>query len=753
MEHARIGIAADHGGFGLKDVKVLCRGGRTMGQEVAWDLVQTSLAAEPRCADRYLSRLRKVAAAAGVKSMTTAELDQLSINTIRTLSIDAVQQAKSGHPGTPMGLAPLVYTLWNRVMRFDPADPIWPNRDRFILSNGHASMLLWSALHLTKTCAVNVEYERLGHPSVSLDDIRRFRQLDSRAPGHPEYHWVSGVETTSGPLGQGVATSVGMAIAQKWLANHYNRPGFELFDYNIYAVCGDGCMMEGIASEAASLAGHLGLDNLCWIFDNNHITIEGSTTLAFTEDIAARFLGYGWNVIRAGDANDVDRIRTALDSFQRTKGRPTFIILDSHIGYGSPHKQDTSAAHGEPLGEDEVRLCKRAYGWPEDAKFLVPEGVYDHFAAGIGRRGAEARRKWNELFAAYQSEFPDLAKEVEQMQRRELPEGWDRDLPLFPADPKGIAGRDASGKVLNVLAQHISWFLGGSADLGPSNKTALTFAGAGDIQAGNPAGRNLHFGIREHAMAAIVNGLALSKLRPFGATFFIFSDYARPAIRLSALMELPTLFVFTHDAMGDGEDGPTHQPVEHLASLRAIPGLVTIRPGDANEVVEAYRYVLKLRHKPAALVLSRQPLPTLDRTKYAAASGVARGAYVLAEAPGGTPDVILIATGSEVALAVAAHEKLTSERIRSRVVSMPSWDIFESQPQDYRDSVLPPRVTARVAVEQASTFGWERYVGTSGRVIGMHTFGASAPLKELQRKYGFEPECVVTAAKEVLGRK
>jgi transketolase len=682
--------------------------------------------------------------------MNDAELDLLSINTIRTLSIDAVQQAKSGHPGTPMALAPLVYTIWNRVMNFDPADPIWPNRDRFILSNGHASMLVWSILHLTKTCTVNAKYERLGQASVTLDDIRHFRQLGSKAPGHPEYRLVSGVEATTGPLGSGVATSVGMAIAQKWLANRYNRPGFDLFDYNIYAVCGDGCMMEGISSEAASLAGHLGLDNLCWVFDNNHITIEGSTKLAFTEDIAARFLGYGWNVLRVGDANDIDRIQHAIKVFHETKDRPTFIILDSHIGYGSPNKQDTAAAHGEPLGDDEVKLVKRAYGWPEDAKFLVPDGVYDHFAAGIGKRGGDAHRAWNELFKAYQNQFPALAKEIELMQRRELPEGWDRALPTFPADAKGIAGRDASGKCLNAIAQHIPWFLGGSADLAPSNKTTLAFDGAGHFQADNRGGRNLHFGIREHAMAAIVNGLSLSKLRAFGATFFIFSDYARPAIRLGTLMELPTIFVFTHDAMGDGEDGPTHQPVEHLASLRAIPGLVTLRPGDANEVVEAFRYIMKLQHKPALLALSRQPLPTLDRTKYAAASGVARGAYVLADAPGGKPDVILIATGSEVSLAVAAHESLVAEGIRSRVVSMPSWDIFEAQTQEYRDSVLPPTVSARVAIEQASTFGWERYVGTTGRVIGMHTFGASAPLKELQRKYGFEPEHVVAAAKELL---
>jgi transketolase len=686
------------------------------------------------------------------RPMTDAELDQLSINTIRTLSIDAVQQAKSGHPGTPMALAPLVYTLWNRVMRFDPQDPIWPNRDRFVLSNGHASMLLWSVLHLTGTRAVNAEYERLGQPAVSLDDIRHFRQLDSKAPGHPEYHLVSGVEATTGPLGQGVATSVGMAIADAWLANRYNRPGFEIFGYNIYAVCGDGCMMEGVGSEAASLAGHLALDNLCWIYDNNHITIEGNTRITFTEDIAARFLGYGWNVLRVGDANDIDRIEHALDIFQETKDRPTFIILDSHIGYGSPHKQDTAAAHGEPLGEEEVRLTKRDYGWPEDAKFLVPDAVRAHFAAGIGKRGAHARARWTELFAAYRSKYPELATEIDLMQRRELPSGWDRGLPVFPADPKGIAGRDASGKVLNVLAQNIPWLLGGSADLGSSNKTLLTFEGAGDFEPGTRGGRNLHFGIREHAMAAAVNGLSLSKLRAFGATFFIFSDYARPAIRLSALMELPTIFVFTHDAMGDGEDGPTHQPVEQLASFRAEPGLVVLRPADANEVVEAYRYIMQLRHKPAVLALSRQALPTLDRSKYAPASGVARGAYVLADPPSGKPEVILIASGSEVSLCVDAHEQLLAEGIRSRVVSMPSWDIFEDQPQAYRDSVLPPDVTARVAVEQASTFGWERYVGQSGRIIGMKTFGASAPLKELLRKYEFEPERVTEVAKELVGR-
>jgi transketolase len=681
------------------------------------------------------------------------DMDRLCIDTIRCLSIDAVQQAKSGHPGTPMALAPLVYTLWNRTMQFDPKDPIWPNRDRFILSNGHASMLLWSILHLTETRAVNADYERLGSPSVTLDDIRRFRQLDSKAPGHPEYRWVSGVESTTGPLGQGVATSVGMAIGQKWLAQRYNRPGFELFNYRIYAVCGDGCLMEGVGSEAASLAGHLGLDNLCWIFDNNHITIEGSTRIAFTEDVATRFLAYGWNVLRVGDANDIERIESALRTAKATTGRPTMIILDSHIGYGSPNKQDTAGAHGEPLGDDEVHLTKKSYGWPEDARFLVPDGVKEHFAGGVGARGGEAVRRWTEMFGVYKVEQPELAREIEVMQRRELPAGWDRNLPTFPADAKGIAGREASSVVLNVLAQNIPWFMGGSADLGPSNKTLLTYPGAGHFQADDRGGKNLHFGIREHAMAAAVNGLALTKIRAFGATFFIFSDYARPSIRLAALMELPSLFVFTHDAMGDGEDGPTHQPVEHLVSLRAIPGLVVLRPGDANEVVEAYRFALQLRHRPAVLALSRQALPTLDRTVLAPASGVARGAYVLADPPDGNPEVILIASGSEVSLAVETHDKLLAEGIRSRAVSMPSWELFDDQPREYRDEVLPPAVTARVAIEQGSTLGWERYVGTSGAIIGMRTFGASAPLKSLLAKFGYQPDKVAAVVREQLGRK
>jgi transketolase len=689
---------------------------------------------------------------AKLKGLTSQELDELAINTIRTLSIDAVQQANSGHPGTPMALAPLVYVIWNEVMRFDPQDPIWPNRDRFVLSNGHACMLLWSVLYLTETRAVNAQYERLGEPAVTLDDIRHFRQLGSKAPGHPEYHLTSGVEASTGPLGQGIANSVGMAIARKWLGSRYNKPGFDLFDYNIYAVCGDGCLMEGIGSEAASLAGHLGLDDLCWIYDNNHITIDGNTRITFTEDVAARFLAYQWNVLRVGDANDLESIADALAVFRKTKDRPTLIILDSHIGYGSPHKVDTSAAHGEPLGEDEVRLVKRAYHWPENAKFLVPDGVMEHFADGIGQRGGKARRDWEAMFAKYHARFPDLATEIDLMQRRELPAGWDRNLPSFPPDAKGIAGRDASSQVLNVLAQNIPWFLGGSADLASSNRTALKFPGAGEFEPGTPDGRNIHFGVREHAMTAIVNGLSLSKLRAFGSTFLVFSDYARPAIRLSALMELPTILVFTHDAMGDGEDGPSHQPVEQLISLRAIPGMVVLRPADANEVVEAYRYILQLRHQPALIALSRQPLPTFDRRKYASAAGVARGAYVMADAADGSPEIILIATGSEVTLVIQAHETLTAQGIRSRVVSMPSWDIFERQPQSYREQVLPAAVTARLAVEQGSVLGWAEYVGPRGRVIGMKTFGASAPLKELQRKFGFEPEHVVSVAMELLGR-
>jgi transketolase len=681
---------------------------------------------------------------------THTDLDRLSIDTIRTLAIDAVQAADSGHPGTPMAMAPVAYTLWQRFLRFDPADPIWPNRDRFVLSMGHASTLLYALLHLTGTKAVNPAYETLGEPTVSLDDLRRFRQLDSKCPGHPEYRWTSGVETTTGPLGQGVATSVGMAIAGRWLAAHYNRPGYELFDHDVYALAGDGCLMEGISSEAASLAGHLKLSNLCWIYDSNRITIEGSTSLAFSEDVATRFIAYGWNVTRVGDANDVEMLSRAFETFRKERERPTMIIVDSHIAYGSPHKQDTHGAHGEPLGEDEVRATKRAYGWPEDAQFLVPDGVYEHFEDGIGARGRAARDAWMSLFETYARDYPDQADELRRMQKRELPDGWDAELPSFETDAKGLAGREASALVLNAVAANVPWLVGGAADLAPSTKTRLAFDGAGDLSAGDHAGRNVHFGIREHAMGAILNGLSLSKVRPFGSGFLIFSDYGRAPIRLASIMEIPVVYVFTHDSIGVGEDGPTHQPIEQLASLRAMPGLIVLRPGDANEVAEAWRIVMELKHDPAVLVLSRQNMPTLDRTRYAPAARLHRGAYVLASAD--DPEVILMATGTEVALAVDAYEQLTEEGIAARVVSMPSWELFERQPAEYRENVLPPHITARVSVEQASTFGWERYVGPTGRSIGMHTFGASAPLKDLQTKFGFTPHAVVAAAKSQLTR-
>jgi transketolase len=684
--------------------------------------------------------------------MSTPNLDTLSINTIRTLAMDAVQQANSGHPGTPMAMAPVAYTLWQRHLRFDPNDPIWPDRDRFVLSMGHASMLLYSMLHLTGVKAVNPKYESLGELSVQLDDIKRFRQLESRCPGHPEYRWTSGIETTTGPLGQGVATSVGMAIASKWMAAHFNRPDFPMFGFDVYALAGDGCLMEGISSEAASLAGHLQLDNLAWIYDNNRITIEGHTDLAFSDDVATRFIGYGWNVTRVGDANDLSMLDRAFATFRKTTGRPTLIIVDSHIGYGAPTKQDTHAAHGEPLGVEEIKAAKRFYGWPEEAKFLVPDGVREHFAAGIGARGSKLRAEWIARFDAYKAKYPKEADALFRMQHRQLPDGWEKAIPSFPADAKGLAGRDASAKVLNAVAQSIPWLIGGSADLAPSTKTRLTFDGAGDFEAGSYAGRNFHFGVREHAMGAILNGLSLSKIRPYGSGFLIFSDYGRAPIRLAAIMEIPVIYAFTHDSIGVGEDGPTHQPVEQLLSLRAIPGLITIRPCDANEVAEAWRLTLGLRHEPVALILTRQALPTLDRTKYGPASELVKGAYVLADAPGSAPEVLLIATGSEVALCVTAHEMLVKEGIRSRVISMPSWELFDDQPVEYQDAVMPPTVKARVAVEQATTLGWERYVGSGGRVLGMKTFGASAPLKELQKKFGFEPERVVAAAKQQLGR-
>jgi transketolase len=680
---------------------------------------------------------------ATIAQPTATDIDTLCINTIRTLSIDAIQKANSGHPGTPMAMAPVAYTLWQRFLRFDPSDPIWPNRDRFVLSAGHASMLLYSLLHLADVRAVDPEYETLGEPAVSLDDIKSFRQLDSHAAGHPEYHLTSGVETTTGPLGQGIATSVGMAIAGQWLKARF---GEELFDFDVYAICGDGCLMEGVSNEAGSIAGHERLDNLCWIYDNNHITIDGHTEITYTDDVAARFAGYGWNVTRVGDANDLELLTRAFDAFRREEGRPTLIVVDSHIGYGSPHKQDTAEAHGEPLGAEEVRETKRAYGWPEDAEFLVPDGVYEHFRDGVGERGRRLRAEWEQRVAQAD---PRHAAEIDQMQRRELPEGWDADIPSFEADPEGLATRKASNQVLNAIAPRVPWLLVGSADLTGSTSVGLDSDDVESFEPPTRQGRQLHLGIREHESAAISNGLALSKLRPVWSTYLIFSDYARPAIRLSALMELPVIHWFTHDSIGLGEDGPTHQPVEQLASLRAMPGLNVLRPCDANEVAEAWRVMMGQKHQPSALVLTRQNVPVLDRSRYASAEGLRRGGYVLADS-GGRPDVILIATGSEVSLAVDAYEELSAEGVSARVVSLPSWYLFDLQPADYREKVLPAAVQARVAVEQGSTLGWDRYVGPHGQIVGMHTFGASAPLKEVQRKFGFTPERVVEAARELL---
>jgi len=689
---------------------------------------------------------------ATVAGVTGPNLDQLSINTIRTLSMDAVQAANSGHPGTPMALAPVAYTIWQKYLRYDPNDPVWPDRDRFVLSNGHASMLLYSLLHLAQVKAVDENSHVLNSVSLTLDDLKKFRQIDSKTPGHPEYRLTSGVETTTGPLGQGVATSVGMAMARWWLAAYFNKPRFEIFDYNVYVICGDGDMMEGISGEAASLAGHHKLSNLCWLYDNNHITIEGNTSLAFSEDVATRFKGYGWNVEHVTDANDTEALSKALDVFRQTTDKPTLIIVDSHIGYGAPHRQDTKEAHGEALGVEEVALTKKFYGWP-DKTFFVPDGVYDQFKKGIGKRGGQERDAWMQQFEAYKKEFPLLAEDLNKMLTHQLPDSWDKDLPAFPADAKGLATRDSSGKVLNVLAKNIPWLMGGAADLYPSTKTRLTFDGAGEFEAGTRGGRNMHFGIREHAMAACANGLSLCDIRPFASTFFIFSDYCKPAIRLSAIMELPVIYIFTHDSIGVGEDGPTHQPIEQLIALRAVPGINVVRPADANEVVETWRYIMQLKKEPTALVLTRQALPTIDRTKYRAASGAAKGAYILAEAQGGKPEALLMGTGSEIALCLSAYETLTAQGVKVRVVSMPSWDIFEKQSREYRDSVLPPDLTARVSVEQASILGWDRYVGSKGKIIGMHTFGASAPLKELQKKFGFQPDAVVAAVKEVLEKQ
>ncbi|HJT70528.1 MAG TPA: transketolase [Terriglobales bacterium] len=684
--------------------------------------------------------------------LTGRQLDTLSINTIRTLSIDAVQRANSGHPGAPMALAPVAYVLWQQFLRFDPANPVWPNRDRFILSNGHASMLLYSMLYLSGVKSVDSEYKVLERPTVTLDDIKQFRQLDSRTPGHPEYRVTTGIETTTGPLGQGVGTSVGMAMASNWLRARYNRPGLEVFNYSIYTFCSDGDLMEGLGSEAASLAGHLKLPNLCWIYDANSITLDGPADWSFNEDVAMRFRAYGWHVTHVGDANDLDALTSAFNEFLATKDRPTLIVVNSHIGYGAPHKQDTNAAHGEPLGEDEVKLAKKFYGWPEDAHFLVPDEVLQNFKDGIGARGRELTSQWNDLFGKYSKQFSELADHINRMQKRELPAGWDKNLPTFPADAKGVATRESSGKVLNVVAQNVPWLVGGAADLATSNKTDLKFEGAGVFEAGNYGGRNIHFGVREHAMAAALNGMAMIKLRPFGGTFFNFTDYMRPAMRIAAITEVPVIYILTHDSIGLGEDGPTHQPIEQLASLRAMPHMIVMRPGDANEVVEAWKTIMPMKHSPVCMVLSRQALPTLDRSKYAAASGVAKGGYVLADPQGGKPELILIGTGSELSLCVSAYEKLTAEGVRVRVVSMPSTDIFDAQDEAYKKSVLPPDVKARVSVEAASVFGWERYVGDAGAIIGMTTFGGSAPAKDLFKKFGFTVDHVIEVAKKVLGK-
>jgi len=679
--------------------------------------------------------------------MAEKSIEQLAINTIRTLSMDAVQAANSGHPGTPMALAPVAYTLYNEVLRYDPDQPAWPNRDRFVLSCGHASMLLYSVLHLAGVKQLGKDGRPTGELAVTLDDIRRFRQLDSRCPGHPEHGHTSGVETTTGPLGQGIGNSVGMAIASRWLAAQYNRPGFDLFDFNVYALCSDGDLMEGVGGEAASLAGHLKLSNLCWIYDDNSITIEGNTSLTFSEDVAVRFSGYGWNVVEVDDVNQLDALREALRIFQQTDDRPTLIIVRSVIGFGAPNKANSHEAHGAPLGDEEIRLAKAVYGWPENEKFLVPDKVRTHFSQGIGARGRKLQADWAARFAKYQEKYPDLAGQLDMIERGELPKGWDADIQPFPADAKGMASRVSSGKVLNQVAKHVPWLLGGSADLAPSNNSRLVFDNVGDFEAGQYAGRNFHFGIREHAMGAVCNGMTLCGLRAYGATFFVFTDYMRPSIRLAAIMGLPVFHIFTHDSIGVGEDGPTHQPIEHLAALRAIPNLLVIRPADANEVAEAYKVVMRSKNRPAALVLTRQNLPTLDRAKYASAAGVERGGYVLADAPDGKPEVILIGTGSEVSLCVAAYEKLAAEGVKARVVSLPCWELFDAQPAEYREAVLPPGVTRRVAVELGVKQGWERYIGCNGTFIGMCGFGASAPVGVLLKHFGFTVENVVAAAR------
>jgi transketolase len=685
--------------------------------------------------------------------MTAQELqalDQRCIDTLRTLAIDQVQKANSGHPGTPMGAAPTAYCLWQRFLRFDPEDAAWPDRDRFVLSVGHASALLYGLLHLCGVqAATGLDPMREGL-AVTMADLQSFRQAGSRCTGHPEQGWTTGVETTTGPLGQGVATSVGMAIAQAWLAATYNRPGYTLFDHRVFALAGDGDMMEGLSAEAASLAGHLKLCRLCWIYDCNRISIEGPTDITFTENVGARFAACGWQVLQVADANDIEATALALKTFEGTDDRPTLIIVHSHIGYGAPHKQDSAEAHGEPLGAEEARGAKRFYGFDPDASFAVPDGVREHFGAHLGLRGAGAHEAWRANFAAYRVQYPDLAAQIDQMQRRELPEDWDAVLPVFEPDAKGLATRDASGRVLNAIAAHLPWLLGGAADLSPSTRTTLKFDFAGTFEPASPAGRNFHFGIREHAMCAVASGMALSGLRPFAASFLVFTDYARGAIRLAAMMGLPVVYVWTHDSIAMGEDGPTHQPVEQLASLRAMPGMVMLRPADANEVAWAWRVAMALKGSPVSLVLTRQALPTLDRSRCASAAGVARGAYVLADPADGRPQVILLASGSEVALCMVAHEQLAREGVAARVVSMPSWDLFERQDAAYCESVLPAAVLARVSVEAAAALGWDRYVGRDGSIIAMRSFGLSAPGPVVQAHFGFDVEHVLAAARQQL---
>ncbi len=676
-------------------------------------------------------------------------MDQLCINTMRTLAMDAVQKAKSGHPGTPMSLSPAGYVLWNDLLRYNPEDPNWPNRDRFVLSVGHASMLLYSLIFLAGVKSVN-EGEDRTKPSLTIDDLKQFRQLSSKTPGHPEYRFTSGVETTTGPLGQGCGNSVGMAMAQRWLAERYNKPGYPIFDYHVWTFSGDGDHMEGVSGEAASIAGHLKLSNLTWLYDSNQISIEGSTKLAFIEDTHKRFEGYGWNVVEVADANDLELLKERFEEARAQDGiaggKPTLIVVHSQIAYGAPKKAGTAAAHGEPLGDEEIAGTKTFYGWPADKTFYVPDGVMEHFQAGIGARGQALNASWLEMLGRYRGDYPELAAELEMINQHELPDGWDKEIPTYETDKKGIASRESSGKILNAIAPHVPWLIGGAADLSPSTKTNLTFQGAGSFEAGNYGGRNLHFGVREHAMGSISNGIALSGIRPYCSGFLIFSDYMKAPIRLSSIMELPVVYIFTHDSIGVGEDGPTHQPIEQLAQLRATPGIMTIRPGDSNEVAEAWRVIMPLKEQPVALILSRQALPTLDRSKYAPASGLAKGAYVLADCDG-TPDVILMATGSELAMVVDTYETLKAEGIKARVVSMPSFDLFEEQSDEYKESVLPPTVTGRVAVEQAAAFGWDRYTGLEGTIIAMHTFGASAPLSDLLKKFGFTPEKVLEAAR------